>query len=32
METNTRRNFFGKIAAIAAVMTTAPKLFAQQTP
>ena len=32
METNTRRNFFGKIAAMAAVLASAPKLFAQQTP
>lgn len=32
METNTRRNFFGKIAAMAAVLTGAPKLFAQQAP
>ncbi|MGC2022338.1 MAG: RidA family protein [Candidatus Sulfotelmatobacter sp.] len=32
METNTRRNFFGKIAAMAAVVTGALKLFAQQTP
>src|ERR1700749_2153138 len=31
MEINTRRNFFGKIAAVAAVVATAPKLFAQQT-
>jgi enamine deaminase RidA (YjgF/YER057c/UK114 family) len=31
METNTRRNFFGKIAAMAAVIASAPKLFAQQT-
>lgn len=30
MENNTRRNFFGKIAAIAAFVTGAPKLFAQQ--
>jgi enamine deaminase RidA (YjgF/YER057c/UK114 family) len=32
METNTRRNFFGKITAVAAVIASAPKLFAQQTP
>ena len=32
MEPNTRRNFFGKIAAMAALVTGAPKLFAQQTP
>ncbi len=32
METNTRRNFFGKITAIAALLTGAPKLFAQQAP
>jgi enamine deaminase RidA (YjgF/YER057c/UK114 family) len=32
MEINTRRNFFGKIAAIAALLTGAPKLFAQQAP
>jgi enamine deaminase RidA (YjgF/YER057c/UK114 family) len=31
METNTRRNFFGKIAAMATVIASAPKLFAQQT-
>ena len=30
MAINTRRNFFGKIAAIAALVTGAPKLFAQQ--
>lgn len=30
METNTRRSFFGKLAAIAAAITSAPKLFAQQ--
>ena len=30
METNTRRNFFGKLAAIAALLTSAPRLFAQQ--
>jgi enamine deaminase RidA (YjgF/YER057c/UK114 family) len=28
---NTRRNFFGKIAAMAAVVTAAPKFFAQQS-
>ena len=32
MEINTRRNFFGKIAAMAALVTGAPKLFAQQVP
>jgi enamine deaminase RidA (YjgF/YER057c/UK114 family) len=32
MEINTRRNFFGKIAAMAAFVTGGPKLFAQQTP
>jgi enamine deaminase RidA (YjgF/YER057c/UK114 family) len=32
MEINTRRSFFGKIAAMAAVVTGAPKLFAQQYP
>ncbi len=32
MEINTRRNFFGKIAAMAALVTGAPKLFAQQAP
>jgi enamine deaminase RidA (YjgF/YER057c/UK114 family) len=31
MEMNTRRNFFGKIAAMAALVTGAPRLFAQQT-
>jgi enamine deaminase RidA (YjgF/YER057c/UK114 family) len=30
MEINTRRSFFGKIAAMATVFTGAPKLFAQQ--
>lgn len=30
MENNTRRNFFGTIAAMATVVTGAPKLFAQQ--
>jgi enamine deaminase RidA (YjgF/YER057c/UK114 family) len=30
METNTRRNFVGKIAAIAALLTSAPRLMAQQ--
>jgi len=30
MEINTRRTFFGKIAAMAALFTSAPKLFAQQ--
>jgi enamine deaminase RidA (YjgF/YER057c/UK114 family) len=32
MGTNTRRNFFGKMAAMAAVFTGTPKLFAQQAP
>jgi enamine deaminase RidA (YjgF/YER057c/UK114 family) len=32
MEINTRRSFFGKIAAMAAFITGAPKLFAQQAP
>lgn len=32
MEINTRRNFFGKIAAVAAVVTGAPKLFGRQAP
>jgi enamine deaminase RidA (YjgF/YER057c/UK114 family) len=32
MEINARRNFFGKFAAIAALLIGAPKLFAQQTP
>jgi len=31
MEINTRRSFFGKIAAMAALVTGAPKLFPQQT-
>jgi enamine deaminase RidA (YjgF/YER057c/UK114 family) len=30
MQTNTRRNFFGKITAIATLLTGAPRLFAQQ--
>lgn len=30
MNINTRRTFFSKIAAMAAVMAAAPKLFAQQ--
>jgi enamine deaminase RidA (YjgF/YER057c/UK114 family) len=30
METNTRRNFVGKITAIAALLTSAPRLMAQQ--
>ena len=30
METNTRRNFFGKITATAALLTGATRLFAQQ--
>ena len=32
MEIKTRRNFFGKIAAMAALVAGAPKLFAQQAP
>ncbi len=32
MAINTRRNFFGKIAAMAAFVNGAPNLFAQQTP
>lgn len=32
MESNTRRSFFSKIAAMAAVVTGAPKLFAEQAP
>jgi len=32
MEIKTRRSFFGKIAAMAAVAVSAPKLFAQQAP
>jgi len=32
MDSNTRRNFFGKIAAMTALVTGVPKLFAQQTP
>ena len=32
METNTRRNFFGKITATVALLTGAPGLFAQQAP
>jgi len=32
MEINSRRTFFGKIAAMAAVVTGASKLFAEQTP
>jgi len=32
MESNTRRNFFGRIAAMGAVVSAVPKLFAQQTP
>jgi enamine deaminase RidA (YjgF/YER057c/UK114 family) len=32
MEINTRRSFFGKLAAMAAVVTGAPKIFAQQAP
>jgi enamine deaminase RidA (YjgF/YER057c/UK114 family) len=30
MDINTRRNFFGRIAALAALVTGAPKLFSQQ--
>jgi enamine deaminase RidA (YjgF/YER057c/UK114 family) len=32
METNTRRNFFGKITRTAALLTSTPRLFAQQVP
>jgi enamine deaminase RidA (YjgF/YER057c/UK114 family) len=32
MGNNTRRNFFGKIAAMTAFVTGTPKLFAQQAP
>jgi enamine deaminase RidA (YjgF/YER057c/UK114 family) len=32
MEMNARRSFFGKIAAMAALLTGGTKLFAQQTP
>lgn len=32
MRTGTRRNFFGKIAALTAFVTGAPKFFAQQAP
>ena len=32
METNTRRSFFGKIAAVGALVTGVSKLFAQQAP
>lgn len=32
MEIKTRRSFFSKIAAMAAVVVSAPKLFAQQAP
>jgi enamine deaminase RidA (YjgF/YER057c/UK114 family) len=32
MEINTRRRFFGKLAAMAAFVTSATKLFAQQAP
>lgn len=32
MAINTRRNFFGRIAAMAAVVTGASRLFAQQAP
>ncbi len=32
MGINTRRNFLGKIAAMAAIVAGAPKLFAQQAP
>jgi enamine deaminase RidA (YjgF/YER057c/UK114 family) len=31
MEINTRRSFFGRIAAMAAILAGTPKLFAQQT-
>ena len=32
MRINTRRNFFGKLVAMAAFVTGAPKLFGQQAP
>lgn len=32
MSNSTRRNFFGKAAALAAAFTAAPKLFAQSSP
>ena len=32
METNTRRNFFGKITVMTTLLTGAPRLFAQQAP
>jgi len=32
MEFNTRRKFFGRIAALTAFISAVPKLFAQQTP
>jgi hypothetical protein len=32
MEIKTRRSFFGKMAAVAAVAINSPKLFAQQAP
>jgi enamine deaminase RidA (YjgF/YER057c/UK114 family) len=32
MENKTRRSFFGKMAAMTAVVINSPKLFAQQTP
>lgn len=32
MEINTRRTFVGKLAAVAALATGSPKLFAEQTP
>ena len=32
MRINTRRSFFGKLAAMAAFVTGAPKLFSQQAP
>ena len=32
MRTNTRRNFFGKIARVVAFVTGAPKLFGEQAP
>jgi len=31
MDINTRRSFFGRIAAMAALVTGAPRLFSQQT-
>ena len=32
MKSNTRRNFFGKFASTVALLSGAPKLFAEQTP